>query len=83
MACKQNPAQAPAACARRRNAEVEAQIAALRAELLHREQEHARVQAALVKEQQERERAQRQVPVSGQHACSDETRALSVSPPQP
>lgn len=44
-----------------RNAEVEAQIAHLRAELLHKEQENARVQMQLEKEKEERERAQRQV----------------------
>ena len=45
----------------RNNAEVEAQIAALRAELLHKEQENARVQTQLAKEKEERERAERQV----------------------
>jgi hypothetical protein len=40
---------------------VEAQIAHLRAELLHKEQENARVQMQLEKEKEERERAQRQV----------------------
>jgi hypothetical protein len=46
---------------------VEAQIAALRAELLRKEQENARVQAALAKETEQRERAQRQV---WRRACS-------------
>jgi hypothetical protein len=50
---------------RRRNAEVEAQIAALRAELLHKEQENARVQTQLAKEKEERERAERQVRAGG------------------
>lgn len=40
---------------------MEAQIAALRAELLHKEQENERVQLQLAKEKEERERAQRQV----------------------
>ena len=40
---------------------MEEQIAHLRAELLHREQEHDRVQLQLVKEKEERERAERQV----------------------
>ena len=44
-----------------RNAEVEAHIAALRAELLHKEQENERVQLQLAKEKEERERAERQV----------------------
>jgi len=44
-----------------RNADVEAQIAHLRAELLHKEQENERVQAALAREVEERERAERQV----------------------
>jgi hypothetical protein len=54
-----------------RNAEVEAQIAHLRAELLHKEQENARVQMQLEKEKEERERAQRQVL----------SLSLSLSPP--
>ena len=45
----------------RSNAEVEAHIAALRAELLHKEQENERVQLQLAKEKEERERAERQV----------------------
>ena len=45
----------------RSNADVEAQIAHLRAELLHKEQENERVQAALAREVEERERAERQV----------------------
>ena len=45
----------------RRNAEVEAQIAHLRAELLHKEQENERVQTQLAQEKAERERAERQV----------------------
>lgn len=44
-----------------RNAEVEQQIAQLRAELLHKEQENERVQMQLAKEKEERERAERQV----------------------
>ena len=44
-----------------RNAEVEQQIAHLRAELLHKEQENERVQMQLAKEKEERERAERQV----------------------
>lgn len=44
-----------------RNTEVEGQIASLRAELLHKEQENERVQLQLVKEREDRERAQRQV----------------------
>jgi len=40
---------------------VEAHIAALRAELLHKEQENERVQLQLAKEKEERERAERQV----------------------
>ena len=40
---------------------MEAQIAALRAELLHKEQENERVQLQLAKEKEERERAERQV----------------------
>jgi hypothetical protein len=43
------------------NAEVEAEIAALRAQLLHKEQEHERVALALEQEKEERERAQRKV----------------------
>ena len=43
-----------------RNADVEEQIAHLRAELLHKEQENERVQLQLVKEKEERERAERQ-----------------------
>lgn len=39
---------------------MEAQIAALRAELLHKEQENERVQMQLAKEKEERERAERQ-----------------------
>jgi len=46
-------------CARS-NADVEAQIAHLRAELLHKEQENERVQAALAREVEERARAERQ-----------------------
>jgi hypothetical protein len=49
-----------------RNAEVEQQIAQLRAELLHKEQENELVQMQLAKEKEERERAQRQVCL---HAC--------------
>ena len=44
-----------------RNAEIEAQIAHLRAELLHKEQENDRVQLQLTQEKEERERAQRKV----------------------
>lgn len=44
-----------------RNAEVEAQIAHLRAELLHKEQDNDRVQLQLQQEKEERERAQRKV----------------------
>ena len=44
-----------------RNTEVEGQIASLRAELLHKEQENERVQLQLVKEREDREKAQRQV----------------------
>ena len=40
---------------------MEAHIAALRAELLHKEQENERVQLQLAKEKEERERAERQV----------------------
>ena len=40
---------------------MEAQIASLRAELLHKEQEHEKVQLQLQKEREDRERAQRQV----------------------
>lgn len=40
---------------------MEGHIAALRAELLHKEQENARVQLQLAKEKEERERAERQV----------------------
>ena len=40
---------------------MEEQIAHLRAELLHREQETQRVQLQLVKEKEERERAERKV----------------------
>ncbi|KAA6426660.1 MAG: CENPE type kinesin [Trebouxia sp. A1-2] len=43
------------------NAEIEAQIAHLRAELLHKEQENDRVQLQLTQEKEERERAQRKV----------------------
>lgn len=43
------------------NADVEEQIAHLRAELLHKEQENDRVQLQLAKEKEERERAERQV----------------------
>ncbi len=48
-------------CVHGRNAEVEQQIAQLRAELLHKEQENERVQMQLAKEKEERERAERQV----------------------
>ena len=44
-----------------RNTEVEGQIASLRAELLHKEQENDRVQLQLLKEREDREKAQRQV----------------------
>ena len=44
---------------------MEAQIAALRAELLHKEQENERVQLQLAKEKEERERAERQVTLTG------------------
>ena len=44
-----------------RNVEIEAQIAHLRAELLHKEQENDRVQLQLTQEKEERERAQRKV----------------------
>ena len=40
---------------------MEDQIASLRAELLHKEQENDRVQLQLVKEREDREKAQRQV----------------------
>ena len=40
---------------------MEGQIASLRAELLHKEQEHEKVQLQLQKEREDRERAQRQV----------------------
>ena len=48
-------------CLAYRNAEIEAQIAHLRAELLHKEQENDRVQLQLTQEKEERERAQRKV----------------------
>ena len=44
-----------------RNTEIEAQIAALRAELLHKEQENDIVQLQLAKEREDREKAERQV----------------------
>ena len=47
---------------------MEAQIAALRGELLHKEQENERVQLQLAKEKEERERAERQV-CDGDKAC--------------
>ena len=47
-----------------RNAEIEAQIAHLRAELLHKDQENERVQLQLHQEKEERERAQRKVTVA-------------------
>ena len=53
----------------RRNAEVEAHIAALRAELLHKEQENERVQLQLAKEKEERERAERQVKADSAGHC--------------
>jgi hypothetical protein len=40
---------------------VEFQIASLRAELLHKEQENERVQLDLLKEREDREKAQKQV----------------------
>ena len=40
---------------------MEGQIASLRAELLHKDQENERVQLQLVKEREDREKAQRQV----------------------
>lgn len=49
------------ACCLFRNAEIEAQIAHLRAELLHKEQENDKVQVELIQEKEERERAQRKV----------------------
>lgn len=48
-------------CLLYRNAEIEAQIAHLRAELLHKDQENERVQLQLHQEKEERERAQRKV----------------------
>ena len=48
---------------------MEAHIAALRAELLHKEQENERVQLQLAKEKEERERAERQVMLTA-HASS-------------
>ena len=59
----QKPMLACWACACR-NAEIEAQIAHLRAELLHKEQENDRVQLQLTQEKEERERAQRKVTAS-------------------
>ncbi len=44
-----------------RNAEIEAQIAQLRAALLHKEQEHDRMQLQLAQEKEEREKVQRKV----------------------
>lgn len=44
-----------------RNTEIEAQIATLRAELLHKEQENEIVQLQLAKEREDREKAERQV----------------------
>ena len=46
---------------RRCAGEVEAQIASLRAELLHKEQENERVQLQLLKEREDREKAQKKV----------------------
>eukprot|EP00891_Asterochloris_glomerata_P009575 jgi/Astpho2/9575/e_gw1.00146.42.1_t len=43
------------------NAEIEAQIAQLRAALLHKEQEHDRMQLQLAQEKEEREKVQRKV----------------------
>ena len=45
----------------RRNADVEAEIGQLRAQLLHKDQENERVQLQLQEEKEERERAQRKV----------------------
>ena len=45
-----------------RNADVEAEIGQLRAQLLHKDQENERVQLQLQEEKEERERAQRKVP---------------------
>ena len=52
---------------------MEAQIAALRAELLHKEQENERVQLQLTKEKEERERAERQV-CAADKACHESLR---------
>jgi len=49
-----------ATCAHR-NADVEAEIGQLRAQLLHKDQENERVQLQLQEEKEERERAQRKV----------------------
>ena len=49
---------------------MEAQIAALRAELLHKEQENERVQLQLAKEKEDRERAERQV-CAADKACQE------------
>ena len=49
---------------------MEAQIAALRAELLHKEQENERVQLQLAKEKEDRERAERQVCAAAK-ACQE------------
>ena len=62
---------------------MEAQIAALRAELLHKEQENERVQLQLAKEKEERERAERQVCVSTQPAsCQRERCRLMAAWPE-
>ena len=49
---------------------MEEQIAHLRAELLHKEQENDRVQLQLVKEKEERERAERQVSMDSPTSCA-------------
>ena len=65
-------------CVHRRNAEIEAQIAQLRAALLHKEQEHDRMQLQLAQEKEEREKVQRKVSCS---SCPDlqERRGVLVS----
>ena len=58
-------------CVHRRNAEIEAQIAQLRAALLHKEQEHDRMQLQLAQEKEEREKVQRKVSDAGCSSSPD------------
>ena len=57
-----------------RNAEIEAQIAQLRAALLHKEQEHDRMQLQLAQEKEEREKVQRKVSDAGRSTAQRQER---------